>query len=67
MADSVDRYRVIGVRADGSRAVLSIRLPRVDATWIKDALVAAEIFPDVLIEREESEPPAAAKPENSHH
>ena len=66
MADSVDRYRVIGVRADGSRAVLSVRLPRIDANWVKDALVEADIFPDVLIEREDPEPPTAAESENSH-
>jgi hypothetical protein len=59
MSDNVDRYRVVGVRADGSRAVLSVRLSREDAAWVKGAIVEADIFPDVLIEREEPEPPPA--------
>jgi hypothetical protein len=65
MADSVDRYRVIGVRADGSRAVLSVSLSREDAAWVKDALVEADIFPDVLIERDEREPPPPITPHRS--
>jgi hypothetical protein len=46
-------YRIVGVRTDGSRAVLSVRLPLDDATWVRDTLIAARIFEDVVIEADE--------------
>jgi hypothetical protein len=55
-------YRIVGVRTDGSRAVLSVRLPLDDATWVRDTLIAARIFEDVVIEPDEPRPGPGEKP-----
>jgi hypothetical protein len=51
-----ETYIVVGVRADGSRSVMSTGLIFDDATFLKDALLTAGIFPDVLIELDAIEP-----------
>jgi hypothetical protein len=43
-------YRVVRVRADGSRAVVAPQLSRELASYLKDILSSAEIFAAVLIE-----------------
>jgi hypothetical protein len=55
-------YRIVGLRADGSRAVLSVRLPLDDATWVRDTLIEATIFADVVIEPDDPEPGNGEKP-----
>jgi hypothetical protein len=55
-------YRIVGVRTDGSRTVLSVRLPLDDATWVRDTLLDAKIFADVAIERDDAEPGNGEKP-----
>ena len=55
-------YRIVGVRTDGSRAVLSVRLPLEDAAWVRDTLIDAKIFADVMIERDDPEPGNREKP-----
>jgi hypothetical protein len=46
-------YRVVRVRADGSRAVVAPQLSRELASYVKDTLPSAEIFAAVLIESNE--------------
>jgi len=46
-------YRVVRVRADGSRAVVAPKISRELASYVKDALSSAEIFAAVLIELNE--------------
>ena len=56
MTGNAATYRIVGVRADGSRAVLSVRLPLDDAAWVRDTLIEAKIFADVVIESDDSKP-----------
>ena len=53
MAAEPDLYRVVGVRADGSRHTLSVRLPMDDVVDLRDRLLSAGIFAEILIEAEE--------------
>jgi hypothetical protein len=46
-------YRVVRVRADGSRAIVVPQLSRELASYVKDTLASAEIFAAVLIELNE--------------
>jgi hypothetical protein len=62
MTGNAATYRIVGVRADGSRSVLSVRLPLDDATWVRDTLIDANIFADVTIERDDPEPGNGEKP-----
>jgi hypothetical protein len=55
MSGRAATYRIVGVRADGSRAVLSVRLPLDDATWVRDTLIDAKIFADVMVELDDPE------------
>jgi hypothetical protein len=48
-----EMYCVIGIRADGSRHVLSMNLSLDDANYLKRVLLEAEIFPAVLIDHGE--------------
>jgi hypothetical protein len=52
MTSSVKIFRVVGVRADGTRNLMAIKLPLHDATFVRDTIVEAKIFADVLIEEE---------------
>ncbi|HLJ10573.1 MAG TPA: hypothetical protein VKU82_05260 [Planctomycetaceae bacterium] len=54
MAGSSETYRVIGVRADDSRHVLSKKLSLEDASYLRDVLLSANIFRAVLIELNQS-------------
>jgi hypothetical protein len=51
VAVSSETYGVVGVRADGSRNVLSLKLSLEDARYVQRVLLKAEIFRDVLIQR----------------
>jgi hypothetical protein len=44
---------VIGVRADGSRHVLSLKLSLEDARYLRRVLLKADIFKSVLLEQGE--------------
>lgn len=50
MADKGDRYRVVGVRADGTEHVLSVRLSLDDASYLEHVLRSKDIFTEVLIQ-----------------
>ncbi len=50
LAGSNEKYIVVGVRADGSRHVLSLRLSLEDARYVQRVLLKADIFPAVLIQ-----------------
>jgi hypothetical protein len=58
-----ETYRVVGVRADGSRSVLSLRLSIDDANYLANALFAAGIFAEVLVELDQIEADDQAEPE----
>ena len=51
---SRDTYRLVGIRADGSRAVLGEQLSYARADSQRNCLNRAHAFPEVLVEREES-------------
>lgn len=48
-----ETYCVVGVRADDSRHVLSMKLSLEDASYLKRVLLKADIFKAVLIQRDE--------------
>jgi hypothetical protein len=48
-----ETYCVVGVRADGSRHVLSLKLSLGDATYLQRFLLKADIFRSVLLQRSE--------------
>ena len=62
MLGNVNTYRVVGVRADGSQHVLSARLSLEDANYVKQRLLAVEIFKKVIIQPDEPEEAAAGPP-----
>jgi hypothetical protein len=63
MADKGDRYRVVGVRADGSEHVLSVSLSLDDASYLEHVLRSNDIFTEVLIEP--NEPTEKSEPNDS--
>jgi hypothetical protein len=56
MAGMSETYCVIGVRADSSRHVMAMRLSPEDAGYLKEVLLKAEIFREVLIQQDEPQP-----------
>ncbi len=45
-----ETYCVVGVRADGSRHVLSLKLSLEDANYLQRVLLKADIFAAVLVQ-----------------
>jgi hypothetical protein len=51
-----ETYSVIGVRADGSQHVMSVRLSHEDASYLKEVLLKEGIFQEVLMLLDEPQP-----------
>ena len=58
LASLSETYCVVGVRADGSRHVLSLKLSHGDAIYLRRVLLQADIFRSVLLQRGELTPDA---------
>jgi hypothetical protein len=55
MAGTSKAFSVVGVRADGSRHVMSLKLSLEDATYLQAVLHRAAIFQKVVIERDQAQ------------
>jgi hypothetical protein len=49
-SEPAEKYRVVGVRSDGSEAVLARELPELYAEAIRDALDDPRVFFEIRIE-----------------
>jgi hypothetical protein len=50
MVGKSQTYSVVGVRADSSQHIMSMKLAHDDATYLKDVLLNAGIFQEVFIQ-----------------